>query len=81
MPTYVYECGACKRSFERFRSVSDESDERCPDCGKKAQRIIAPGAGILVKHPSPAGCPDGACPGARSCSGPDARCPGSDLAT
>jgi len=79
MPTYVYECEACERSFERMRSMADESDEHCPDCGKKAQRIVTAGAGILVKGPPPAGCPDGACPSSGKCSGPDARCPGGDL--
>ncbi|MHC4199990.1 MAG: FmdB family zinc ribbon protein [Planctomycetota bacterium] len=79
MPTYIYECEACERTFERMRSMADESDEHCPDCGKKAQRIVTAGAGILVKGPAPAGCPDGACPSSGKCLGPDARCPGSDL--
>ncbi|MHC4504102.1 MAG: FmdB family zinc ribbon protein [Planctomycetota bacterium] len=90
MPTYVYECEACERTFERMRSMADESDEHCPDCGKKAQRIVpdcgkkaqrivTAGAGILVKGPPPTGCPDGACPSSGKCMGPDARCPGADL--
>ncbi|MHC4199318.1 MAG: FmdB family zinc ribbon protein [Planctomycetota bacterium] len=79
MPTYVYECEACERTFERMRSMADESDEHCPDCGKKAQRIVTAGAGILVKGPPPTGCPDGACPSSGKCMGPDARCPGGGL--
>ncbi len=78
MPTYVYECEACERTFERMRSMADESDEHCPDCGKKAQRIVTAGAGILVKGPPPTGCPDGACPSSGKCLGPDARCSAGD---
>jgi putative FmdB family regulatory protein len=48
MPTYEYKCPACGVRFEDFRPMLD-ADRECPVCGKKAQRIISPGAGFLFK--------------------------------
>lgn len=49
MPTYVYRCKKCKRRFELFHSITDESVKRCPRCNGKAERVPAGGAGILFK--------------------------------
>jgi putative FmdB family regulatory protein len=50
MPTYVYDCGACKRATEIFHSMSDAPKRKCPKCGKsKLVRRIGTGAGILFK--------------------------------
>jgi len=50
VPTYVYDCGACKRETEIFHSMSDAPKRKCPKCGKsKLVRRIGTGAGILFK--------------------------------
>jgi putative FmdB family regulatory protein len=50
MPTYVYECGACKKTTEFFQSMTDAPKRKCPKCGKsKLVRRIGTGAGILFK--------------------------------
>jgi putative FmdB family regulatory protein len=50
MPTYVYECAACKREVEFFQSMSEAPKRKCPSCGKsKLVRRIGAGAGILFK--------------------------------
>jgi putative FmdB family regulatory protein len=50
MPTYEYECDACKHRFEAFQMMSDAHLKKCPKCGKsKLQRLIGAGAGIIFK--------------------------------
>src|SRR6266550_4978 len=50
MPTYDYECGACKNTWDEFQSMSAKPTKKCPKCGKpKAQRKIGAGAGIIFK--------------------------------
>src|SRR5205814_2365184 len=50
MPTYDYECDACKHCFEEFQSMSDEVLKKCPECKKKKlRRLIGTGAAILFK--------------------------------
>jgi putative FmdB family regulatory protein len=49
MPTYIYRCKKCKRRFELFHSITDETPKRCPRCKGKAERVPAGGAGILFK--------------------------------
>jgi putative FmdB family regulatory protein len=50
MPTYDYECGACKNTWDEFQSMSAQPTKKCPKCGKpKAQRKIGAGAGIIFK--------------------------------
>lgn len=41
MPLYEYECPACGRVFEELRRAGDESDAVCPQCGKRASRIVS----------------------------------------
>ena len=50
MPTYDYECGACKHSWDEFQSMSAKPTKKCPKCAKaKANRKIGAGAGIIFK--------------------------------
>lgn len=49
MPTYDYECNSCGHSFEAFQNMSDKPLTKCPKCGKKVQRLIGGGIGIIFK--------------------------------
>ena len=50
MPTYDYECDACKHAFEEFQSMSDEPLKKCPKCKKKKlRRLLGAGAAIIFK--------------------------------
>jgi putative FmdB family regulatory protein len=50
MPTYEYECDACKHEFEEFQSIKAEPLTKCPECGKKKlRRLIGGGAAVLFK--------------------------------
>lgn len=46
MPVYVYNCPKCKNTFERLVDKSDKV--RCPDCGGKAIKTIAPVARPVI---------------------------------
>ena len=50
MPTYEYRCPD-GHDFEKFyRKISDASAEvECPTCGKRAERRMSAGAGLLFK--------------------------------
>ena len=50
MPTYDYECDACKHKWEEFQSIKAEPLKKCPECKKnKARRLIGTGGGIIFK--------------------------------
>jgi putative FmdB family regulatory protein len=50
MPTYDYECQACRHRFELFQSMTAKVLRKCPECGKnKLERLIGTGAGIIFK--------------------------------
>src|SRR5436190_22243791 len=50
MPTYDYECGACKHSWDEFQSMSAKPTKKCPKCAKaKANRKIGAGGGVIFK--------------------------------
>ena len=49
MPTYEYRCSDCGREFELFQRMSDTPGASCPDCGRRAERLISGGAGLLFK--------------------------------
>jgi putative FmdB family regulatory protein len=49
MPTYDYRCLSCKHEYEAVQKMSDPPRKRCPKCGKKVERLIGAGAGLLFK--------------------------------
>ncbi|HZZ82719.1 MAG TPA: zinc ribbon domain-containing protein [Gemmataceae bacterium] len=50
MPTYEYQCDACKHHFEELQSFSDPVLKKCPKCKKnKLQRLLGTGAAIIFK--------------------------------
>jgi putative FmdB family regulatory protein len=50
MPTYEYECAACKHRFELFQSIKAAPVRKCPACGKsRAKRLLSTGAGLIFK--------------------------------
>jgi putative FmdB family regulatory protein len=49
MPTYEYQCRSCAHRFDAFQSITASPLVRCPQCGKKVERLISAGAGFLFK--------------------------------
>ena len=50
MPTYDYECDACRHSFELFQSITEPVKKKCPKCGKqKLRRLFGTGAAVVFK--------------------------------
>lgn len=50
MPTYQYECDACRHEFEILQSMTDKKLRKCPQCGQfKLHRLIGGGAGVIFK--------------------------------
>src|SRR5881409_4267113 len=51
MPTYEFKCPA-GHVFEKFYpTMNDHRREKCPTCGKLAERQISGGAGLVFKGP------------------------------
>jgi len=48
MPTYEYECLACKTRFERFQKFADPPVTECPECGNTVRKVLF-AAGIVFK--------------------------------
>ena len=48
MPTYEYECLACKQRFERFQKFTDPAVSECPECGGQVRKVLFP-AGVVFK--------------------------------
>jgi putative FmdB family regulatory protein len=48
MPTYEYRCPK-GHEFELFQRMSDEPVAECPECGKKSQRLLSAGGGLVFK--------------------------------
>ena len=49
MPTYEYRCRTCGHQFEAFQRISEAPLTKCPECGKKVERLISAGLGIIFK--------------------------------
>lgn len=50
MPTYDYQCEACKHTWEEFQSIKADPTKKCPSCRKlKAKRQIGGGAGLIFR--------------------------------
>ncbi len=47
MPIYDYHCDHCGHSFSQVQSYKDQPLEKCPNCGKKPRRLIAPSAVVF----------------------------------
>lgn len=40
MPTYEYACESCGNRYEKRESFSASPRQKCPKCGRQAQRVI-----------------------------------------
>lgn len=49
MPTYDYKCLSCHHQFEEFQSIKAAPLKKCPQCGKKVERLISGGGALLLK--------------------------------
>lgn len=49
MPTYEYKCPAGHVFEKTFPRISSQRFAKCPQCGKRAERQISGGAGIVFK--------------------------------
>lgn len=49
MPTYEYQCRSCAHRFEASQRITASPLTRCPQCGKRVNRLISAGAGFLFK--------------------------------
>jgi putative FmdB family regulatory protein len=85
MPTYVYGCSKCNKSYEIEQRITEDALKDC-QCGGKGtmKRIIQPiavafkGAGFHINDYSPKSAPSEAkagAPAAESCTGEPASCP------
>src|SRR5438270_7559931 len=50
MPTYGYECAACKEQFEVFQRITEEALRTHDGCGGGLRRLLYP-VGIVFKGP------------------------------
>ncbi|MFH1729859.1 MAG: zinc ribbon domain-containing protein [Pseudomonadota bacterium] len=41
MPIYEYECCRDGKRFEVLKKITDNSEEKCPDCGSEAKKLIS----------------------------------------
>jgi putative FmdB family regulatory protein len=44
MPLYEYACAKCGHRFERIEKVNSSPVKKCPQCGGRAKRQVAPPA-------------------------------------
>src|SRR5438876_9192345 len=49
MPTYEYKCPAGHLFEKFFPTMHDKRREKCPVCGRQAERQISGGAGLVFK--------------------------------
>ena len=49
MPTYEYKCPAGHVFEKTFPRISSQRFAKCPKCGKRAERQISGGAGLVFK--------------------------------
>jgi putative FmdB family regulatory protein len=49
VPTYHYRCPSCSHEFERFHKMSVKAAPKCPKCGRRTERVISGGAGLVFK--------------------------------
>jgi putative FmdB family regulatory protein len=44
VPLYEYECAKCGKRFEKIEKVTAPHRQKCPACGGRAERLLAPPA-------------------------------------
>lgn len=44
MPLYEYLCTKCGHRFEKIESHNASARKKCPECGARAERVLAPPA-------------------------------------
>jgi len=49
MPTYEYKCPVGHRFEKSFQRITSKRHAPCPVCGKRAERLISGGAGLVFK--------------------------------
>ena len=49
MPTYRYECPRCDAVHEIYHSISDDSVQKCPDCGGELKRQVGGAGGVILR--------------------------------
>jgi putative FmdB family regulatory protein len=49
MPTYEYKCPKGHIFEKRFSRITSQRHAKCPVCGKRAERQISGGAGLVFK--------------------------------
>ena len=49
MPTYEYKCPAGHVFEKTFPRITSKRHAKCPQCGKRAERLISGGAGVHFK--------------------------------
>lgn len=49
MPTYDYRCPSCGHVFEKVQKITSKARHKCPKCGKRAERMISSGVGLVFK--------------------------------
>jgi putative FmdB family regulatory protein len=49
MPTYEYKCPAGHLFEKVFPTMHDRRREKCPTCGRQAERLISGGTGLVFK--------------------------------
>ena len=76
MPTYEYRCTRCGTRFEKFQQMRDEPLTACSGCGGELQRLIGPGAGVIVRGAALPACRGGVRPA--GCCGREAESCGCD---
>lgn len=49
MPTYEYKCPFGHQFEKSFPRITSKRHATCPTCGKRAERLISGGAGLVFK--------------------------------
>lgn len=68
MPLYEYRCESCRKVFEAYKRLSDDTKEACPACGRISSRL-----GISLFSARGSGSDSGS--GGSSCGGGPRRSP------
>ena len=74
MPTYEYRCENCGNTVEKFHPMTSTPRFTCPDCGAELHKVLATGAGIIVRGTSEGGGTAGHCGSREPCCGRETRC-------